>query len=258
MSSPVQALLAELGARVRGLREGAGRTVLELAREAGISRRYLTETEAGRANPSLSVLARLAAALGVPLGELLDLGAVRRATERIALVGLRGAGKSTVGRLLARALEAPFVELDRRVEEESGLSLAELFDLQGEAGFCRFEAQALERVLAEGGRLVLATGGSIALHDASFRRLRATCRTAWLVATPEEHLRRVQEQGDVRPMRDRPHALDELRAILDERRAAYERCEIAVDTTGHAPAEVAARVLAELGLAEAATPVLRG
>jgi XRE family aerobic/anaerobic benzoate catabolism transcriptional regulator len=164
--------------------------------------------------------------------------------ERVALVGLRGAGKTTVGRLLAQELEAPFVELDQRVEELAGLSLAELFALQGSEGFLRFEREALERVLGEGGRLVLAAGGSIVQDAQGFERLRATCRTVWLRAEPEEHLERVRAQGDTRPMRARPRALEELRALLAARAPLYARCELTVVTSGRMPRAVASEIAA--------------
>src|SRR5262245_45635075 len=141
-----QAFLARLGGRLRELREEAGLALAELARRAGISRRYLTEAEAGRANLSVAVLVRLAEVLGTTPSALLD---VSGRPERSALVGLRGAGKSTVGQVLARDLEVPFVELDARVEDLAGLKLGEIFDLHGPDTFRRTEAEALERVLAE-------------------------------------------------------------------------------------------------------------
>lgn len=248
-SMDVQGFLEEVGRRLRRGRERRGKSVTETARAAGVSRRYLTEAEAGRANPSVLVLARLAAALHVPLTDLVPARPPERAGERVALVGLRGAGKSTVGRALARLMEAPFVELDRRVEEQAGLSLAEVFSLHGPEGFHRYEAGALEEVLSEGERLVLATGGSIVDSEPSFQRLRETCRTVWLRARPEEHFRRVVEQGDRRPMRGNPGALEELRRILDERAPRYATCELAVETSGRSPEEVADEVLRGLDLA---------
>jgi XRE family aerobic/anaerobic benzoate catabolism transcriptional regulator len=245
VSSPTQGLLQDLGARLRALREERGVSLAELARSAGVSRRYLTEAEAGRANTSVLVLARLAEALGVSLAQLLA-GGGRPGGERIALVGLRGAGKTTTGRILARELEVPFVELDRRVEELSGLELAELFDLHGPEVFRRFEAEALERVLAEGERLVLATGGSLVESAQTFERLRATCRTVWLSAQPDEHFERVLSQGDRRPMRARPRAREELRALLSAREPLYARCELRVATSGKTPEQVAQALLAAL------------
>jgi XRE family aerobic/anaerobic benzoate catabolism transcriptional regulator len=241
----VQGFLSALGRRLRAARAAKGWSLTHAAREAGVSRRYLTEAEAGRANPSVVVLARLAAALDVAPAALLA-GAGSGTPEpsgRIALCGLRGAGKSTVGRALARALECPFVELDRRVEELSGLSLGELFGLHGEDLFHRYEAEALESVLAEGQRVVIAAGGSIVAAPETFRRLRAACRTVWLRAAPEEHFRRVAEQGDRRPMRGNPRAMEELRSILARREPAYAQCDVALDTSGRAPAEIVAELV---------------
>jgi len=243
------AFLVRLGARLRELREERGVSLAELARRAGVSRRYLTEAEAGRANPTVLVLERLATALETRSASLLGGEAAGRASERVALLGLRGAGKSSVGRLLAHELEVPFVELDQRIEELAGLPLAELFDLRGPAAFERFEAEALERVLSEGERLVLATGGSLVSHAASFARLRATCRTVWLRAEPEEHYARVLAQGDRRPMRARPRAMEELRAILDERGPQYARCELVLATSGRTPAELARELAQRLAQA---------
>jgi XRE family aerobic/anaerobic benzoate catabolism transcriptional regulator len=243
-----QAFLARLGGQLRLLREQRGLPLAELARRAGVSRRYLTEAEGGRANLSVEVLLRVAEALGERPERLVALAAEAR-VERVALVGLRGAGKTTVGRLLAQELESPFVELDQRVEELAGLSLAELFALHGSEGFRRHEAEALERVLAEGGRLVLATGGSIVEDAPTFERLRATCRTVWLAAEPEEHLARVRAQGDHRPMHARPRALDELRTLLAARAPLYSRCEFRVTTSAKPPAAIAAEIVALLARA---------
>jgi XRE family aerobic/anaerobic benzoate catabolism transcriptional regulator len=234
-----QELLGRLGARLRRLREERGLAVAELARLAGLSRRYVTELEAGRANPTVLVLEDLAATLETSAAELLGPDLARHGRERIALLGLRGAGKSSVGRRLAQQLEMPFVELDQRVEELAGLPLAELFDLRGPEAFRRFEAEALERVLAEGERVVLATGGSLVTHARTFARLCATCRTVWLRAEPEEHFARVLAQGDRRPMHARPRAMQELRALLAERAPLYARCELALATSGRTPQELA-------------------
>ncbi|MCZ6596586.1 MAG: helix-turn-helix domain-containing protein [Planctomycetota bacterium] len=239
---PYQPFLSELGRRLRAARLRRALGVGAAAEAAGVSRRHLTEAEAGRANPSVLVLGRLADALGVPLRDLVDIPL--RARERVALVGLRGAGKSTVGRALARALEVPFVEVDRRVEDLAGLSLAEIFDVHGQAAFHRFEAEALEQVLSEGERVVLAAGGSIIDSEENFRRLRETCTTIWLHATPEDHWARVIEQGDRRPMQDRPRAQEELRAILKDRAALYATCDRKVETSGRTVEEVVAEVLA--------------
>jgi XRE family aerobic/anaerobic benzoate catabolism transcriptional regulator len=242
-----QAFLRRVGQRIRTARQSAGIPATELARRAEVSRRTLTEAEAGRANLTLTRLWGLAAALEVEVATLLapDPGAERRG--RVALVGLRGAGKSTVGRALALAREVPFVELDRRVEELAGLSLAAVFDFHGASGFRRLQAEALESVLAEGENLVLATGGSIVAAPATFARLRRTCHTVWLRARAEEHFERVIAQGDQRPMRGRPRALEELRALLEEREAAYARCEVTVDTSSDPVETAVARLLERFG-----------
>ncbi len=232
-----------MGARLRLLRQEAGLSVTELSAAAGLSRRHLTDAEAGRANLTVVSLMRLARALGQAPRSLLDLPAT---TQRVALVGLRGAGKSTVGKALALALEVPFVELDRRVEDLAGTSLAAIFDLYGAPGFRRLEAEALERVLGEGEGLVLATGGSIVAARATFARLGATCRTVWLKAPAEEHLRRVQAQGDQRPMAGRPRALEELKELLAAREADYARCEIKIDTANKKVEQVVRDLLEKL------------
>ena len=229
-----QGFLRVLGARLRQAREASGRRAQSVAQEAGISRRYLTEAEAGRANPSILVLARLCEVLELSLSELCDLSLGRR-VARIALVGLRGAGKSTVGRLLALELDAAFVELDQRVEQLAGLGLSEIFQLHSQDLFHRLEREALEAVLAEGERVVIAVGGSIVDRGASFARLCETCHTVWLRARPEEHFTRVVEQGDARPMRGHPQAMQELRTILARREPLYQRCDFEVSTSEKEP-----------------------
>lgn len=238
-------LLEELGRRLRTAREEAGLSVSDLGRRAGVSRRTVTEAEAGRANLSIVKLAELASELGVPLADLCRVPTVRTG-DRVALVGVRGAGKSTIGPRLALALEAPFVELDRRVEELAGMGLHEIFALHGEVGFHRFEAEALERVLSEGERVVLAAGGSIVAHADNFRRLRGACRTVWLHADLDDHFQRVLDQGDGRPMRDRPRARAELEALLTARAPLYAKCEIEVSTSGRTVLDTVAEILERL------------
>jgi XRE family aerobic/anaerobic benzoate catabolism transcriptional regulator len=235
-------LLEELGRRLREARIRAGFSVSALALEARVSRRYVTDAEAGRANLSVLKLADLARALEVPLRELCDVAVAKRRGERVALVGLRGAGKSSVGRALALTLEVPFVELDQRVEHLAGMTLGEIFSLHGEAHFHALEAEALELVLAEGDRAVIAAGGSIVASPASFARLRETCRTVWLKAAPKEHHDRVLAQGDRRPMANRPRAMKELEALLASRAGEYARCEITVETSGKSAEKVVAEV----------------
>ncbi|MFT5050287.1 MAG: XRE family aerobic/anaerobic benzoate catabolism transcriptional regulator [Chlamydiales bacterium] len=234
---PPQAILTELGQRLRQARGDVGLSVSELARRSGLSRRHVAEAEAGRANLSILKLAQLASVLRVRLAWLCDLGLAPQ-NERVALVGLRGAGKTTVGRHLALELEVPFIELDERVEELAGLSLAEIFDLHGENAYRRFEGEALEAVLASGSRSVIAAGGSIVTSDANFLRLRGACRTVWLHAAPEDHLQRVLSQGDARPTAGRPRAMDELKTILEQREPLYGLCENQVGTSGKGARDV--------------------
>ena len=237
------ALLLALGARIRRTREALGMSVTALAERGDVSRRYITEAEAGRANLTVLKLAAMAAALRLSLAELCDLPAAAPPTERIALVGLRGSGKSTVGALLATELETPFVELDERVERLAGLSLTAIFDLQGVETYRRLEREALEEVLGEGQRQVIATGGSIVTSPDTFARLRESCRTVWLQAAPEAHLNRVLTQGDHRPVDGHPRALDELREILLRREGLYEQADHTIGTDKLDAAGVAAQLL---------------
>ena len=243
MSNSYPPLLRNLGHRVREFRSAAGLSISDLARLAGMSRRYATEVEGGRANPSLTKLQDLATALDIGLSELIGPGPSEARRGRLALVGLRGAGKSTVGRALALRREVPFIELDERIEGLAGLSLGAIFELHGEDWFHSLEAEALEKVLSEGEQSVLAVGGSIVAAPATFARLRQTCHTIWLRARPEDHFDRVLTQGDRRPMRGRPRALDELRDLLAEREAAYRRCEWTLDTSEQSVDEVCERLM---------------
>jgi XRE family transcriptional regulator, aerobic/anaerobic benzoate catabolism transcriptional regulator len=237
-------LLAELGRRARAAREEAGLSLTEVARRAGLSRRFLTLLEGGRANVSLARLADLAAVLRLPLRELCDVDVSRAPALRVALLGLRGAGKSHVGRLLAQRLEVPFFELDALVEERAGMSLRTLFDSYGEAGYRERQLAALEQWLAQHGSGVLATGGSIVMDEPAFARLRGACRTVWLRAAPEEHFQRVVDQGDLRPIAGRARAMTELKTILAAREPLYARADRAVATSGRAPEEVSAEIAA--------------
>lgn len=237
-----QTILKELGRRLRAAREESGVTVSDLARRSGVSRRHVTEAEAGRANLSVAKLCALADALGVRASRLLELEGDTAKSQRIALVGLRGAGKSTLGKKLALALEVPFIELDRRIEELAGLSLATIFDLHGAAYFRRLEAEALEKVLAEGERWVLAVGGSLVRSPTTYARLLQSCRTVWLKASAEAHYERVVAQGDRRPMAGRPRAMEELRGLLAEREGDYSRCDWTLVTDHRTPDELAAEL----------------
>lgn len=230
----VQPLLAQLGERVRALRQEKGLSLRALADRSGLSDRFVSDLEAGRANISVLNLAEVAQALGVEPATLLGGGAEPRGVGRevIALLGLRGAGKSTVGKALSERLGLPFLELDRLVEAEAGMQLSELFAIHGEEYFRRLELAVLQRVLGQHRRAVLATGGGVVTSPEAFALLRERTRTVWLKATPEEHWQRVVGQGDLRPMRNRPHAMAELKRRLREREPAYARAEITCSTTG--------------------------
>jgi len=224
-----QALLSAVGAAVRKLREGRGLTRRELARDSGLSERFLAGLETGQGNISVARLQDLARALGTSAGELLV--SAQPETRVVALVGLRGAGKSTIGRALARRLRLPFVELDKLVEKDAGLSLGALFSLHGEAYYRRLAREVLARFLAQSEGAVIATGGGIVTDRESFRLLQKRCRTVWLQATPDDHWKRVLAQGDVRPSAASPHAQEELRALLAARKPLYAQAEISVDTS---------------------------
>jgi XRE family aerobic/anaerobic benzoate catabolism transcriptional regulator len=152
--------------------------------------------------------------------------------KRIALIGLRGAGKSTLGAKLARALAVPFVELDREIEREAGTSLSEIFLLYGQAGYRRYERRCLEKIIERTERAVIATGGSIVSEAGTYELLLSSCFTVWLKAAPEEHMERVIAQGDTRPMAGNDQAMEDLRRILDGRAMLYGQADVVVDTAG--------------------------
>jgi XRE family aerobic/anaerobic benzoate catabolism transcriptional regulator len=269
--------LAELGQRVRSLRGRRGMTRRQLAQDAGVSERYLGQLETGDGNVSVMLLRRIASALAVTPAELLvpedrdsvekrlvrrflerlpahrledvvfrlmrDLGqeeAARR--RRIALIGLRGAGKSTLGARLAAELRLPFVELNREVERETGLPVAEVIALYGQAGYRRIERRSLDRVLRENERAVISPGGGVVSEEETFDLLLANCYTVWLRASPEEHMSRVLAQGDLRPMAGNDEAMDDLRRILDVREPLYRKADAIVDTSGQTPEQSLARL----------------
>jgi XRE family aerobic/anaerobic benzoate catabolism transcriptional regulator len=260
--------LAVLGERVRAARVRRGMTRKILAHDSGVSERYLAQLEAGQGNISIALLRQVAEAMSLPLGDLvregaerpveltllvqrlerlepeqlaeaarlltkqfgLDRGAHRQ--ERIALTGLRGAGKSTLGRKLAAALNCPFVEMADEIQAIAGMSLDQIFDLSGQAGYRRYEKRALERVLERHERFIAATGGSIVSEAATYELLLSSCYTVWIKAAPEEHMARVVAQGDMRPMAGNAEAMEDLRQILLEREALYARADASLDTAG--------------------------
>jgi XRE family transcriptional regulator, aerobic/anaerobic benzoate catabolism transcriptional regulator len=225
--------LARLGERVRAWRTDHGMTRRHLAGASGVSERYLAQLEAGRGNISVLLLRKVARAMGVALEHLVEEDdAPAQRGDRIALIGLRGAGKSTLGEKLAQALGVPFIELDREVEKEAGANLGEVFAMYGQDAFRRFERRALERVLNQHERAVIATGGSLVTDPDIYELLLERCLCVWLKASPEEHMARVIAQGDMRPFKGRSAALDEIRRLLADRDQLYARAAVVVETSG--------------------------
>jgi XRE family aerobic/anaerobic benzoate catabolism transcriptional regulator len=267
------AYLARVGDRVREARARRGMTRKILAKDSGVSERYLAQLESGQGNISILLLRDIARALNLPVEALVldgpdppadflhtteflrrlrheELvqahqllterfgGLDRRArSHRIALIGLRGAGKSALGAMLAERLEVPFLELDRLIEQTNGVSLSVIFDLYGQSGFRRMERRCLDQVVERYPRFVLATGGSLVSEPATFERLLTMCFVVWLRATPEEHMQRVLAQGDMRPMADNDEAMSDLRRILSVREPLYRMADVILDTSGQTPAE---------------------
>ncbi|HEX6083283.1 MAG TPA: helix-turn-helix transcriptional regulator [Thermoanaerobaculia bacterium] len=279
--------LRAFGERIRGERARRGMSRKLLADHAGISERYLTQLESGKGNVSIVLLRHIAAALNLPLPRLVEdappspeLELVRQflsrltpaqlrdvyesltakeastsRNQRIALVGLRGAGKTTLGAKVAEARKLPFFELDREIERISGTALGSILELYGQQAYRRYELQALQELLAAQPRFVVATGGSLVSEAATYELLLRSCFTVWVRTTPEEHMRRVLAQGDLRPMnvgrasarpgglKPAPHglklaphqAMEDLKRILEERTELYGRADLVLDTTGAKP-----------------------
>jgi len=225
------AYLARLGERVRGWRTGRGVTRKALALSSGVSERYLAQLEGGEGNISVLLLRRIAQAMAVPIEELAREQEAAARGARVALLGLRGAGKSTLGEKLAQNLGVPFVELDREVEQEAGAPLGEVFSMYGQDAFRRFERRALERVLKTQPRAVIAVGGSLVTDPETYRLLLDSCFCIWLKASPSDHMARVMAQGDLRPFRGRAAALDEIRKLLADRDSLYSRADAVLDTS---------------------------
>jgi XRE family transcriptional regulator, aerobic/anaerobic benzoate catabolism transcriptional regulator len=261
--------LTGLGRRVREARARRGLSRKALSLEARVSERYLAQLEAGEGNASVMLLRRVAVALGATLPELLGEDSpehrlIRRFLDelpahrledalfrlmrefgrddaarrsRIALLGLRGAGKTTLGHALARENHWPFVELDREIEREAAVGLSELFMLHGQSGYRRIERRCLERVIEANDRMVMAVGGGIVSEPETFHLLLDRCFTVWVKAEPEEHMARVVAQGDFRPMAGSQEAMADLSRILAAREPLYRKADAIVDTSGDEPAQ---------------------
>jgi XRE family aerobic/anaerobic benzoate catabolism transcriptional regulator len=278
------AFIASLGDRVRDARARRGMSRKALAHGSDVSERYLAQVESGETNPSIMVLRHVAQALGVSLVELLEPrqesgehrlishfleqispnrledallclmrefgkeDATRR--RRIALVGLRGAGKSTLGRALAGELSVPFVELNSAIEAEAGVSLNEVFSLYGQPGFRRLERRCLDNFITQHETAVITVGGGIVSEAETFNLLLMNCYTVWVKASPEEHMARVVAQGDFRPMEGNTEAMEDMRRILAAREPLYSKADFILDTTGCPPEEC----LKKLRLAVTPTP----
>lgn len=231
MTHEPSSLLQSLGRRVRALRTSRDLTLQELARRAGVSARFLGDVEGGRGNISIVRLDRIAHALGLPIDRLLRDGDSPLHHDKVALVGLRGAGKTTIGERVARRLGVPFIELDQRIEDAAGMRLSDLFSIHGEPYYRRLERDAVQAVVAEPGRAVVATGGGIVNDPEAWSALRSNCLTIWLEARAGDHWNRVIAQGDQRPMDGNPGAMTELRALLKTREPLYARAHRRVDTS---------------------------
>jgi XRE family aerobic/anaerobic benzoate catabolism transcriptional regulator len=235
--------LESVGTAVRSQRERKGWSRRELAGASGVSERFLAQLETGDGNISLRRFAEVAHALGTTPAALLAPSEAPAQAKPIALLGVRGAGKSAVGAALARKLGMRFVEVDQEIEEAAGLTLGDVFTLHGEAYYRRVEREVLTRLLADASPMVLATGGSIVNDPTNYALLLRRAHTVWLKAKPEDHWNRVVAQGDQRPMAENPHAFEELRALLAARHKLYARAERTIDTSGL----TLKQVVAELG-----------
>ena len=268
--------LAAMGRRVREARERRGMARKALSRDAGVSERYLAQLEAGEGNASVLLLRNVARALGLPLTELIDAPEnpveqrlIRRFLERlpehrledvvfrlmrefgheestrkkrIALIGLRGAGKTTLGAALAAELAVPFVELDREIEREAGISLSEVFLLYGQAGYRRIERRCLERVIEAHPEMVMSVGGGIVSEPETYNLLLQSFFTVWVKTSPGEHMARVVAQGDLRPMQGSAEAMSDLNRILDAREPLYRKADTTLDTSGETPEQSLSRL----------------
>jgi XRE family aerobic/anaerobic benzoate catabolism transcriptional regulator len=240
VSTPNSGVLRTLSARLRRLRHARGWSRATLAERSGLSIRFLARVEAGDGNISLLRLTSLAHALDTTADDLIRPLDGHRPV--VILVGMRGAGKSTVGPILAERLSMPFIEMDARIQESSGLPVDQIFELHGERYYRRLERETLARILAHRAPALVAAAGGVINEPATWHVLRREARVVWLKACAEDHWRRVVAQGDRRPMADNPDAMAELRAMLAAREPSYALAHLVVDTTGRTPEDVALEV----------------
>lgn len=231
MTTSRKDVLHALGRSVRARRHERGLTLAGLGDAAGVSPRFLAALEAGDGNISVARLCDVAQALGVTAADLLSgVESCERRGKLVALLGLRGAGKSTIGPRLADRLEVPFLEVDQLVERAAGMTLGEVFELHGEAFYRKLERDTLRRLVADTEGAVIATGGSVVNDGESFELLKKSATTVWLKARPEDHMARVIAQGDDRPMKDRNDAMADLRVLFATRAQLYAQADHVVDT----------------------------
>ena len=225
--------LIALGERVRQLRARRGLSRKAAAARAQVSERHWANLESGTGNASILVLLQVAKALQCNLVSLVEESpqAGKSQRQHIALIGLRGAGKSTLGQRLAQELGYVFVELSRVIENLAGCSISEIHGLYGPQAYRRYERRALEVSLAQNTHAVLATPGGLVSEEATFALLLSQCFTIWLQATPEEHMARVLAQGDTRPMAASTEAMQDLRRILNNRSPFYAKADLHIDTS---------------------------
>jgi XRE family aerobic/anaerobic benzoate catabolism transcriptional regulator len=241
-------ILARLGDRARRRRHRLGLTLRALADRSGLSPRFLRTVESGRGNISVRRLSALASALGTTPADLLATPASVGTGTLIALLGLRGSGKTTIGRRLAKRLRLRFVELDQQVEQLAGMALGEIFSLHGEDYYRRLERDALDALVSTGEPVVLAAGGGLVTAPETFATLRQGATSVWLRARPEDYWQRVIQQGDRRPMAQHPQAREALEQLVARRAPLYARADFTVDTAGLTVARVLRQVEQALGV----------
>jgi XRE family transcriptional regulator, aerobic/anaerobic benzoate catabolism transcriptional regulator len=235
-------LLSVLGSRLRKRRKSLSWTQQELADKAGVSLRFLAQLEAGKGNISVQRLADICRELELSLSDVFR-GVGTNGSLCLTLVGLRGAGKSTLGALLSEALAVPFVELDELIVSLADMSLAEIFSFGGEEFYHELNGRAIEQLLRGGESVILATGGSLVMHVENWNLLRRSTRTVWLQASPESHLHRVTLQGDLRPMSGHDNVLAELKHIFLQRKPYYAQAELHLSTDQAEPDELCGKLV---------------